>query len=185
MTVFKNIGYIVPVFLLSLSFKSSDSLKWKTQKGEVSFFSSAPIEDIDAVSSRLVGIIDPETNRYAFAVAINSFEFKNKLMQKHFNEDYMESEKYPKAQFIGKMSKPLFAAKDTSYSVTVPGKLTIHGVEKERNIEVLITVAGSKLNVKSDFSVSLEDHNIKIPKMFVKNIAEVIAVKINSNLELK
>jgi len=185
MKAFKSIPYTLPLFLFFLSFKSSDTLKWKTQKGEVSFFSSAPIEDIDAVSSRMVGIIDPETNRYAFAVAINSFEFKNKLMQKHFNEDYMESEKYPKAQFIGKMSKPLNVSKDTSYSVTVPGKLTIHGVEKERNIDVLITVSGSKLNVKSDFNVALEDHNIKIPKMFVKNIAEVIAVKINSNLELK
>lgn len=185
MTSFKNIRYILPIFLLSISFRASDSLKWKTQKGEVSFFSYAPIENIDAESKRLVGIIDPETNRYAFAVPINSFEFKNKLMQKHFNEDYMESEKYPKAQFVGKMNKPLMVSKDTTYSVSVPGKLTIHGVEKERVIDVAITVSGSKLNIKSDFKVALEDHDIKIPKMFIKNIAESIDVKINTNLELK
>jgi hypothetical protein len=171
--------------ILLFSFAPSGGEKYRTQSGTAYFYSKAPIEDIEATSNNLVGILDPNTNKFAFAIIINTFKFKNSLMQKHFNEDYMESDKFPKAIFSGEILENLDLSKDTSMPVTLKGKLNIHGVEKERELPGHISLKSGKLNFNSSFPVALKDHDIKVPKLLIKNIAEVIDVQVSGTMELK
>lgn len=152
---------------------------------KISFFSSTPVEDISAVSSNAAGVISLQTREVAFKVANPSFEFPNKLMQEHFNEKYMESEKYPISTFKGKINEDIDLSKDGEYKVTVTGKLNIHGVEKDRTIPGTVVVKGGTISIKSDFKVLVKDHNIEIPKLVVANIAEEIKVMIDAQLVAK
>ena len=109
----------------------------------------------------------------------NSFVFKNPMMQEHFNEDYMESAKFPKASFKGKVIGEYDVKTDGEYDVSVKGQLTIHGVSKDREIKGKIIVKGGKISVNAKFAVKVADHGIKIPSIQIKNIAEVVEVSIN------
>lgn len=175
------------LFLIALTLFSAQkpALKYTTQSGEAYFYSSAPLEDIEAKSNKLVGVIAPSTRKMAFAVKITTFDFKNKLMQKHFNDDYMQSSTYPKATFVGVINEEVDLLKDTTAVVTLTGKLTIKGVEVERTLEGNLSIEGAVLKFNSQFSVPLADHEIKVPKMFVKNIAEEIDVTIQGVMDLK
>lgn len=175
---------VLGAMLFSAQVSGQDKL-YKTTSGSVQFFSETPMENIAAVSKSLAGAINPGNNKLAFTVFISSFEFENKLMQEHFNENYMESEKYPKASFSGKINEDINLKNDGTYTVTVAGKLNIHGVEKERTLKGTIAVKNGKLSLESNFDVKLADHNIDIPKLVVKNIAEVIAVTVKGDFELK
>jgi len=104
-------------------------------------------------------------------------------MEEHFNENYMESEKFPNAEFKGKINEKVDYKKDGEYKVTVTGKLTIHGVVKERTIEGKITIKGDEITISTTFMVHIADHNIEIPSVVVKNIAEDVKVTVSSVLE--
>lgn len=147
---------------------------------EVSFFSSTPMEDIDAKNSSAVSLLDPATGGVEFAVLIKGFQFEKALMQEHFNENYMESEKFPKANFKGKISNlaEVDFKKDGTYPVTVTGSMTIHGVTKEVTIKGVMKVSGGKINANSNFTVRPADYNISIPKVVTEKIAEEIKVTV-------
>lgn len=153
-----------------------------TQTGTISFFSSTPVEDINAVSKRCLAAVNIEKRTVAFKVDNTSFDFPNKLMQEHFNEKYMESEKYPYSTFSGKINEEIDLTKDGEYAVTVTGKLNIHGVEQERTINGKIIVKNGEITLLSDFKVAVKDHKIEIPTVVVAKIAEVIDVKVNAVL---
>jgi polyisoprenoid-binding protein YceI len=152
---------------------------------KISFFSTTPVEDINAVSNKGLGAINLKTKDVAFNVANPSFEFPNKLMQEHFNEKYIESEKYPASTFKGKINEDIDLTKDGEHKVTVTGKLNVHGVEKDRTIPGTVTVKDGTVSLKSDFMVAVKDHNIEIPKLVVSNIAEEIKVMIEAKLAPK
>jgi len=158
---------------------------YKTTSGEISFFSTTPVEDIDAVNKKVKGIINTETKEIAFVSTIIGFEFKKPLMGEHFNENYMESDKYKTSVYKGKMYGDIDFKKDGKYPVTSKGTLKMHGVEKEREIKGIITIKGGKISLKSEFDVKLSDHNIKIPKMVMKKIAETVKVTVNMSFEPK
>lgn len=159
---------------------------YKTSTGKISFYSEAPLENIDAHSSVMSSAINPINRNAAALVMVNSFKFKNGLMQEHFNEKYMESDKYPKATFSGIINENIDLMKPGSYNVTVTGKLTMHGVEQNKTINATITVNESlKLNLKANFNVKLADYKIEIPEIVFHKIAEVIAVKIDADYSLK
>ncbi len=173
--------------LLTLAFAFSimqvcNAQLFSTATGNISFFSKTPVEDIDAHSKTGLGVMNIEKLEMAFKVANPSFEFHNKLMQEHFNEKYMESEKYPFSQFSGKINEAVDLTKDGEYKVTVTGKLTIHGVEKGRTISGVIVVKDGQINIKSDFKVLVKDHNIEIPKLVTAKIAEEITVSVDITL---
>ena len=149
---------------------------------EISFFSKGPIEDISAVNKTTKPILNTATGDIAVKITIKGFEFEKKLMQEHFNEKYMESDKFPYTTFTGKINEAVDYKKDGVYKVTVTGKLNIHGVEKERTIEGTVTVKGGDVLLDSKFNVALKDHNIEIPSIVVQNIAEVVQVSIKSDL---
>jgi polyisoprenoid-binding protein YceI len=155
-----------------------------TRTGFVSFFSSTPVEDIQAKNNQTSCILDLETGKTSFRIPIRGFEFPNALMQEHFNENYMESEKYPNASFNGKIENwNSLEINESPQEVVITGEMSIHGVTKEIKETGIISTKSNKIFGKSTFVVKLEDYNIKIPKIVIKNIAE--SIKINIELDLK
>lgn len=157
-----------------------------TSSGNVSFTSEAPLELIRASSDKMRGLIDTDKKTFAFRVTYRSFEgFNSGLQREHFNEKYMESEKYPEAFFNGTIPENIDFSKDGTYSVEVKGKLNIHGVEKERMIKSSLTISSEQIQVQSKFTVLLDDHNIKIPKVVTQKIATEIYIEINADMKRK
>ncbi|MEP7128830.1 MAG: YceI family protein [Chitinophagales bacterium] len=148
----------------------------------VSFFSETPVENIDAISKQVVGAINVKTKSVYFKAKMTTFEFKKALMQEHFNENYIESEKYPTAVFNGIINETVDLTKDGTYAVTVTGNFNLHGVDKKRTIPGSITVKSGSIDVSSEFDVKLSDHDITIPTVVVKNIAETVKVKVQASL---
>ena len=156
---------------------------YRTNSGHISFVSEAPLELIKAASSKMKGAIDPGAQTFAFSVQNVSFEgFNSALQREHFNENYMESTRYPTCSFSGKIIEPVDFTKDGSYTVRAKGKLKAHGVEQERIINSTITVANGAVKVNSQFVVALEDHKITIPKIVHQKIAEQINVEVDAVL---
>jgi polyisoprenoid-binding protein YceI len=149
---------------------------------EITFFSAAALENITAVNKSTKPILNSATGDVLVKVTITGFTFEKALMQEHFNENYMESEKYPQATFKGKINEKVDYTKDGSYKVTITGKLNIHGVEKDRTIEAVIQVKGGVVIVDSVFKVSLKDHNITVPELLFQKIAETVDVKLHTEM---
>ena len=157
---------------------------YKCDNGAVAFKSDAPLEVIRAKSGKLRGAIDPKQQTFAWTVEVRSFEgFNSPLQREHFNENYMESKKYPKASFTGKLLDAVDFEKDGTYSVRAKGKLLIHGEEQERIIKSQMNISGNSIRVQSSFTVPLSDHNITIPKIVYQKIAEEIAVTVDAELK--
>ena len=166
--------------LLPTAFSQSVYISEKT---EVSFFSKAPMENIEAVNKTSTSIITFHNDSIAFQVPIKGFTFKSGLMQTHFNETYMESDKKGNEYAIlkGKINEKIDLATDGEYKVTCTGTLKMHGVEQPRTFEGLITVKGGKLNVNSAFKVLVADHKIKIPSDKLMNIGKEIEVTVSAD----
>ena len=157
--------------------------KYSTEKGNATFFSSAPIEDIEAKSKKMVCKFNTDDNKVAFGVSIRSFMFENEKMREHFNENYMESGKYKIAKFFGSIQDTIDYTVDGTYDVTVKGKLTIHGVTQARTIKGKVIVKDGKIQFKSTFNVKVGDHKIEIPKLMFQKIAETVKVTIDCTLD--
>lgn len=152
--------------------------KFISEKSTVSFFSAATIENITATNTKATSIFDLSTGDIVFAIPIKDFQFDKTLMEEHFNEKYMETEKYPKATFQGKL---IDFTKEASgeQMVKAKGKLMIHGVTKEVETAGTLLMQGNKVIVKSTFIVKLEDYQIMRPQVLWKNIAEQVEVTID------
>jgi hypothetical protein len=173
----------VTSFMMLLAFKPQPKI-FQTTNGKISFSSEAPLELIKAHSDELLGLIDADKKNFSFKVRIRSFEgFNGKTQQGHFNENYMQSEKYPEASFKGKIIEDADFTKDGSYTVRAKGILNVHGVDQERIIRSDVTVKDSKVSINSNFSILLSDHNIPIPKVVYQKLANEIKVEINATLQ--
>lgn len=170
----------LPAFLFLSFFAQAQIYGGKSY--EISFFSDGLIEDISAICKSAQIMLNATKNDIAVRVTIKGFRFEKKLMEEHFNEKYMESDKFPYAEFSGKIKDTVDFTKDGIYKVSVTGKLKIHGVEKERTISGTITIKNGEVKIESRFNVALKDHNIEIPSVLTKNIAEMVEVKIISVL---
>lgn len=160
---------------------------YMTRNGQISFYSKTPMENIDAVNNEVTAMINSSTGELAFAVLIKSFRFERALMEEHFNENYMESDKFPKATFSGKITNPgnvNFNA-NGNYPVSVEGELTIHGVKKSITSTGTINISGSKVTALSTFLVRLADYNISIPALVADKISETVEVKVNCEYQPK
>ncbi len=155
----------------------ANAQKYTSEKSTVTFFSSATLEDIKADNTKASSVFDASNGNIAFVVPINEFQFKKSLMQEHFNEKYMETEKYPKSTFQGKIVG--FDPNAATQNVKAQGKLTIHGVTKDVEIPGTIEKQGDKLVMKSVFIVKLADYKVDIPKLMWQNIAEQVEVTVN------
>jgi polyisoprenoid-binding protein YceI len=163
----------VGVLMLLASY--SFSQKYTAEKTYVKFYSHATLEDIAAENTKVSTLFNSTTGEIAFSLPINEFTFEKSLMQEHFNEKYMESEKFPKSVFQGKITGFSSAATGVQ-NVMAAGKLTIHGVTKDVEVPGTIEKQGDKLIIKSKFIVKLEDYSVKIPQIMWQNIAEQVEV---------
>jgi hypothetical protein len=152
--------------------------KYIVADGMISFFSSATLEDIKAENYKVASVFNTATNEIAFSIPINEFQFEKKLMQEHFNEKYLESEKYPKSTFSGRVEGFNPAAQGIQQA-TAKGKLTIHGVTRDVEIPGTVERQSGNLRIKSRFIVRLEDYKVKIPKLMWQNIAEQVEVTVD------
>lgn len=151
--------------------------KYKSQQSVVTFFSDAAIEDIAATNQTSSSLFDASTGAIVFLITISDFQFEKSLMQEHFNEKYMESDKYPKATFKGNIHG-FDKNATTDQSVNAIGTLTIHGQSKEIDVKGTLEKQKDVITIKSSFIVELADFKIKIPKLLWQNIAENVEVKI-------
>jgi polyisoprenoid-binding protein YceI len=175
----------IALLLLCLITLSANADKYLTKTGKISFYSKATMEDIEA-HNRAVGVlVNTETADLKFKVLIKSFVFEKSLMQEHFNENYLESNKYPKASFSGKlknMSSVNFS-KNGKYKVTVTGTLEIHGVKKKVSESGYIIIKNGTLGLESSFNITLADYKIKIPGAVRDKIAKTVKIVIDADLK--
>ncbi|TWI98707.1 YceI-like domain-containing protein [Mucilaginibacter frigoritolerans] len=174
----KHIAIILLAWL-SITNQTSQDL-YVCKNARVSLYSSAPIEDIKAVTNSAGSVFNASTGDLAFNVTISSFHFEKELMQEHFNSDYMESDKFPRATFKGKIQEHVDLTKDGSYPITAVGDLTVHGVTQKRNIPGTLTVKNGTVTMITEFMVKCADHHISIPQIVFHNIAESIKMNVSA-----
>lgn len=173
--------------ILMLAGIQANAQKYYTKNGNISFFSKTSMENIQADNNQVMSVLNTQTGDLQFSVLIKSFHFEKALMEEHFNENYLESEKFPKAVFkgmVGDIGKVNFTT-DGMYPVTVSGDLTLHGVTKKITSSGTITVKGGKIAADSKFLIKLADYNVSIPKLVKDNIAESVEVKVAANYDQK
>lgn len=155
-----------------------------TDTGRVKFISDAPLELIEASSDQLAGILNIDDRSFSFTIPMVSFQgFNSALQRTHFNENYIESEKYPNATFNGKIIEDVDFMSSGTRVIRAKGLLNIHGIDKDRIIRCTIHTTPGGISVKTNFTVPLQDHKIKIPSIVQQKIAEVIEVNINFTME--
>ena len=151
--------------------------KYMGVNGEILFYSEALLEDISAVNKNVSAVYDATTSELGFQLYINDFIFPKALMQEHFNENYLESDIYPKSTFIGNV----LDIKDKE--ALVEGDLTIHGKTKKIKLFGIFINNIDSVYIEAKFNVELKDYNIKVPKIVMYKIAEKIEIKVK--IELK
>ena len=174
---------ILIIFLAALAFTASAQV-YLAKSCDISFFSASVIENIEANNNSAKPVINTATNDVLIKVPITGFEFKSQMMQEHFNENYMESDKFPFAIFKGKINETIdYSISDVCNKVTVTGNMNMHGVEKCIVITGTLTVKDGQLLIDAKFNVRLSEYDIKVPSLYVKNIAEEVEVKLYATLE--
>ena len=151
---------------------------YSTKSGTLSFEASVPsFEEVSAKNESVSAIFKTETGTFACLTLVKGFRFKVALMEEHFNENYIESSKFPKTTFKGTIVVfDLKTLNDTEQSFIAKGTLSLHGVEKQVEIPVQLGINGDALVMSSQFNLKPEDFNIKIPKVVSSKIAEDIEV---------
>ncbi|TKG94722.1 YceI family protein [Puteibacter caeruleilacunae] len=170
---------------LTLVISSFGQVKLTTQTGIITFNSYTPIEKISASSNQVIGSINKNSGAIEVYVTIQSFQFKNALMQKHFNQNYMESDRFPEATFYGTIKNLTLMQYNTpgTYQAQVTGFLTIHGIEQAIAGRGTAKVTKDSVLLSSELKVKPEDYNINIPALLRDNIAKVIEVQIKLSMK--
>lgn len=150
-----------------------------TRNGYIGFFSKTPLEDIKAENRQVVAALDLQKKSIALTALLKSFLFRKELMQQHFNENYVESDKYPKTSFLGTFTGDVDTRKEGSYPVHVKGKLTLHGVTRDIAVPAVLTVQDGRMVGNCHFQLLPSDFNIKIPAIVRDKIAERIDVQVS------
>ncbi|MCY7422041.1 MAG: YceI family protein [Chitinophagaceae bacterium] len=170
------------VYLLSIA-GIAQSQVYLDRAGFASFYASTPLEDIEAQNKQVFAVIDIGKNEFAFAALLKGFLFKKQLMQTHFNENYVESDQYPKATFSGTYTGEINSS--SAGNVTVKGNFTLHGVTRVLEIPATLQLKNNRLTGNAKFKVKPEDYKIEIPSLVKNKIAPEVEVVVNINAELK
>ncbi len=173
-------------FLVLNFFAQAVSGLYSTDDGTVMFRSEAAQELICATSHSLHGLIDIEKRTFAFRIPMRSFKgFNSGLQREHFNDNYVESERFPEANFRGKIIEQVDFSKDGKYVVRAKGILSVHGVEQERIIKSEVTVQDGNIHVESKFGILITDHDIKVPRVVHEKIASEIKIEVKADFKKK
>ena len=172
--------YICIILLTLLNITKADQDLYTCKNAHITLFSKALIEDIKATTSAGVSVYNAETGELNFSVLISTLHFEKAFMQQHFNSDYMESDKYPRAVFKGKIQEHIDITKEGTYTVNAAGELTVHGVTQKRTIQGSVTVKNGVVSMASEFMVKCADHHIDIPQILFYHIAESIKITVSA-----
>ncbi len=174
------------IFFLFFSVTIVAQKKLFTKTGTITFNSKTSIEKIQATNKKVLAVLDVANNKIEFAVLIKGFEFEKALMQEHFNENYLESDKYPKAIFKGKFDAALHIElnQNTAITAKVSGNLTLHGITKEITTLTTITTKNKTISATTNFTILLNEYGIKIPSVNKSNVNNQVQININlANLQ--
>lgn len=178
----KPVILLLSFILLSSNVNAPPAL-FAVSTGSITFRSDAPVELIKATSKQLKGIFNAEKKQFAFTIIVNTFKgFNSPLQEEHFNENYLETDKYPRASFEGKIIEDIDITRDGNYSIRAKGNLSVHGVVQERIIKCDLSIKNNMVSVKSNFTVLLADHNITIPKVVHEKLASEIKIEVKADL---
>ncbi len=175
--------FMLLAFCTLFFFAQADAQKIGTRKATISFHSDAKLEQIKAVNKTASFVIDTQSKKIQLAVLVKGFLFKKALMQEHFNENYMESSKFPKATFKGKFVDDIDFSKAGPIQTSVTGNLTLHGVTHEVTVPATITQKGDLYEASANFDVVLADYGIKIPSMVKGKIAKTVQINVAAELK--
>ena len=179
----KRINFLLALFIVFTACASKGQI-YIGEKCKISFFSETKMENIDAVNSVSKPVLNTKNGAFAVKASQNAFIFKSAFMQEHYNENYMESEKFPYATFTGKINETIDYTKNGINNVTITGNLDMHGVTKPRTISGTLEVKDGLISMFSKFEVKVADHEIKVPSLYIEKIAEVIQVTFTADLAL-
>ena len=167
------------LLFIVLCYHTAQSQTYVTRNGYVGFFSKTPLEDIRAENQQAYAVIDTDKKNLAFALLVKGFLFTKELMQHHFNEEYIESDKYPKASFAGSYTGDVNVMQNGVYPVTVKGQVTLHGVTQTIEVPATIEVQNGKLIGKANFKLKPSDFDIQIPSLVREKIAPYMDVRVS------
>lgn len=172
--------YIIFIALALMSVTGLSGQKYMTQSGNISFFSKAPLENIEAINNQVSSVINLEDGNMAFSLLMKAFKFEKALMQEHFNEKYIHSDKFPKATFTGLIQDfDSLNLSDKWSDVRVKGELTMHGQSKPRETVAKLRMTDAGLEGSCVFKFKLSDYDIKIPGAVRENIAKEIEITVD------
>jgi polyisoprenoid-binding protein YceI len=179
---------IIVLAIVTLSLNSIHAQDiYLTRTGKIEFHAGTSVEDVDAVNNEVTSLVNVKTGDIAFNILIKSFHFKRALMEEHFNENYLESSKIPKATFKGKINdlSTVNFAKDGTYKTMVSGELNLHGVSQNVTMPATVTIGGGKIHGQASFQIKPEDYKIAIPSLVQDKIAKVVNVIVDCDYEPK
>ena len=170
---------------VAVAFFATAQSRFFTRNARVFFDASSPLEKIEAINDKANSVIDLSTGQIEFGVLLKAFLFERALMQEHFNENYVESDKFPKAIFKGTIAdaSSIDKSKDGSYPVKVNGKLTLHGVTKDMSTTATITVKNGVLSAVTDFKIETADYDIEIPGVVKDKVAKTVNINVQASYE--
>jgi polyisoprenoid-binding protein YceI len=180
----KQLFFAASVLLIASTAGAQE--KYFTKTGKITFTSTAALEDIEAKNKSVVSILDAKTGALQFSVLMKSFEFEKALMQEHFNANYVESDKFPKAEFKGMIinNKSINYTKPGTYTAKVKGLLTIHGVTKPVETTGTVKVEGDGLKVTSVFNITVADYKIAVGAALKEKIAKTVKIEVETKMEV-
>jgi hypothetical protein len=174
---------LLAVACAGLFFGEATAQQMITRTAEVTLLSTTPIEDIEGHNTQGSAIFDASNGDIAIQVPILGFHFKRALLEEHFNENYMESDKHPKAMFRGSIAGwNVLPLEGETVQVLASGAFTVHGVEVNREFEGSMRMEGGELTLACKFEVRPEDHSIEIPGVVREQIASVILLTVHAKL---
>jgi hypothetical protein len=175
---------LIMILVLAAGINLAKGQTLMTRSGTVTFFSYAPLEDIKADNTNVRAILNTDTGEILIRMRIEDFQFKKSLMQRHFNEDYLESHLYPESHFSGSIKEfNLPGYSQSPVAVAVEGNMTIHGVTNFISEKGTIKKTGKKLVCEAVFMIKVADYDVKIPRLLVRNIAETVEVTVKLELD--
>lgn len=175
-----NMNKLLSLISFILIVSSIQSQIWSSKNATIRFFSTTPIEDIEGINNYAAGALNAKTGKVFFKVMMKSFKFEKALMQEHFNENYIESDKFPSAEFDGIITDLPDMTVSGVYILKVKGKFSLHGTSVERDFTINMKVEADKIITSSKFKIRCNDYNIRIPNVVKKNIQEEIDVNLNA-----
>jgi polyisoprenoid-binding protein YceI len=176
---------MIKILVLLIAIASSSVVlgqgRFYTKAGNISFFSKTDLENIDAHNRSVTCVLDTKTGNVQFSVLMKGFEFKKALMQEHFNEDYIESHKYPKAEFKGQVlnNGNIDYSKEGTEQVKVNGQLSIHGQTNEIEVDGTIDKRDGKITITSEFPITISDYKIQVAAFAKNKVAKAVDVRVS------